>query len=334
MRSLLAILMIAIVAAIAAADVIHVPNAEEGLNCIQDGINLAAVGDTVLIHGGVYDSVHFVDETPLGRRSAICIAKDGVTIRGIDRDDVMIDHTLADFGVLCLDVGSSSQIKNLTILGGVAKGMDLGDDEGDGRDLRAGIACLESASPTVRHVTIEESSTGIMCRTDCAPTIEESEIVRSSHHAIYIYENGTSPVVIDQVTLVANFDHGVKMFGGSATITSSSITHNHKSGIYAWNSNVTIEYCNLYWNDYNSDPAENYGGDLSDLTGTGGNISEEPFYCDYTGSAGYDYHVCFLSPNIGGGAGGVNIGAWGGGCSDCVSPVEVISWGAIKALYR
>ena len=48
-----------------------------------------------------------------------------MTIRGMDRDDVVIDHTLADFGVLCLDVGSSSQIKNLTILGGVAKGMDL-----------------------------------------------------------------------------------------------------------------------------------------------------------------------------------------------------------------
>ena len=176
MRSLLAILMIAIVAAIAAAEVFHVPDEELGLNCIQDGINLAAVGDTVLLHGGTYDSVHFA-ATPLGQRSAICIAKNGVTIRGIDRDDVVIDHTLADFGVLCIDVGSSSQIKNLTILGGVAKGMDLGDDEGDGRDLRAGIACLESASPTVRYVTIEESSTGIVCRTDSAPTIEETAIM-------------------------------------------------------------------------------------------------------------------------------------------------------------
>jgi hypothetical protein len=333
MRSLLAALVITILAAAAAATVIDVPNEDEGLNCIQDGIDFAVVGDTVLIHAGVYDSVHFAS-TPLGERSAVCIIKDGVTIRGIDRDDVVIDHTLADFGILCLAVGSTSQIKCLTIVGGIAKGTDGGDEEGDGRDLRAGIGCLESASPTVRYVTIEESSTGIVCRTDCAPTIESTEIARCSHHGIYLYENGASPVVINQVTLAANYDYGVKLFGGSATITNSSITHNHKSGVYAYLADPTIEYCNLYWNDYGSNPPENYGGSLNDLTGIAGNISEEPFYCDYTGGAGYDYHVCFESPNIGGGAGGVDIGAWGGGCSDCVSPVEVTSWGAIKALYR
>ena len=65
-----------------------------------------------------------------------------------------------------------------------------------------------------------------------------------------------------------------------------------------------------------------------------GNVSMEPFYCDYTGAAGYDYQVCFASDLIGLGAGGSNIGAWGGGCSDCVSPIRRASWGAIKALFR
>ncbi len=333
MRSLLAALMITILAAAAAADVIHIPNDNPDIKCIQDGIDFASPGDTVLIHAGVYDSVSYV-ETPLGSRSAVCVMKDGVTVRGMDRDDVVIDHTLGDFGFICVDVGSSCQIKSLTILGGISKEMCEGGEVADDRDLRAGIACLESASPTIRYVSIEESGSGILCRDDCAPTIESTQIVRCAHHGIYIFVNGASPVVIDQVTIVANYDYGIKLSEGSATITSSSITHNHKSGIHAYSADPIIEHCNLFWNDYGSSPPENYGGDLSDLTGSAGNILDEPFYCDYTGSAGYDYHVCFESPNIGGGAGGVNIGAWGGGCSDCVSPVEVTSWGAIKALYR
>ena len=333
MRSLLAAFVITTLAVAAAADVIHIPNEDPDIKCIQDGINIAEPGDTVLIHAGVYDSVSFVD-TPLGYRSAVCVMKDSVTIRGMDRDDVVIDHTLGDFGILCLDVGGSCQIKSLTILGGISKEMCGGGEVADDRDLRAGIACLESASPTIRYVTIEESSTGIVCRDDCTPMIENTEIVRCAHHGIYVFNNGASPIVIDQVTIAANYDYGIKLSGGSLTVTNSSITHNHKSGIHAYLADPTIENCNLYWNDYGSVPPENYGGDLSDLTGRAGNISEEPFYCDYTGSSGYDYHVCFESPNVGGGAGGVNIGAWGGGCSDCTSPVEVTSWGAIKALYR
>ena len=75
-------------------------------------------------------------------------------------------------------------------------------------------------------------------------------------------------------------------------------------------------------------------GPSDDLTGVDGNVSMEPFYCDYTGDAGYDYQVCFASDLIGLGAGGSNIGAWGGGCTDCVSPIRRASWGAIKALFR
>ncbi len=40
----------------------------------------------------------------------------------------------------------------------------------------------------------------------------------------------------------------------------------------------------------------NYGGSLDDLTGVDGNISAEPYYCDFFGTAGYDYHVCATVP--------------------------------------
>ncbi len=337
MRSLLVILFVGLLASAGSAATIEVPDEDLDIETIQQGMNLADVGDTVLVYAGVYDSVYFFP-TPIGTRSAICELKDGVVLQGIDRDDAVIDHTMADYGVLCLDVGNDAKIINMTIIGGVDVGERIQSD-GDGRDLRAAISCLDNASPHIREVTIEESSTGILCRADCAPLVEETIIARGGHHGVYSFMNGASPITLDHVTIVGNFDYGVKLFGGSVAISSSSITHNHKTGIYTYQATASVEYSNVYWNDYISGEFEQYGGGLTDLTGTDGNISAEPFYCDFIGDVGYDYQVCFTSPNVGGGEGGTDIGAATSGlgvgaCSDCVSPVKETSWGAIKALYR
>ncbi len=337
MRCLLVVLIVGLLAAVGTAGVIEVPDEENDIESIQQGLDLASAGDTVLVYAGVYDSVHYF-ETPLGTKTAVCQLKDGVTIRGVDRDDVVIDHTEAEYGILGMDVGSGAQVKSLTIVGGVAVREDLGP-EGDGRNLRAAISCLENASPVIRYVTIEESSTGLVCRTNCAPTLENCIIARGGAHGVYAFENGSTPFVLDHVTIVGNFDNGVKLFGGSAEITASSITHNHKSGVYAYLATVDVEYCNVYWNDFVSTDFLNYGGSLGDQTGLNGNISSEPFYCDFVGDIGYDYQVCFTSPNVGAGPGGSDIGAdtsglGVGSCNDCVSLVEEVTWGSIKALYR
>ncbi len=337
MRCLLVVLIVGLFAAVGMADVIVVPDEENDIECIQQGLDLASAGDTVLVYAGVYDSVHYF-QTPIGTRSAICQLKDGVTIRGIDRDDVVIDHTDADYGILCVDVGSGAQVKALTVVGGVSVRQDNVID-GDGRDLRAGISCLSNASPVIRYVTIEESSTGLLCRTNCAPTVENCLIVRGGHHGVYVYMNGATPVTLDRMTIVGNFDYGVYVFSGAVDVSNSCITHNHKSGVYDYLSTVGVDHCNVYWNDYVSTDFLNYGGGLADQTGLNGNISEEPYYCDYVGDVGYDYQVCFTSPNVDAGVGGSDIGAdtsgFGvGSCSNCVSPVSQVSWGAIKALYR
>ncbi len=337
MRCLLVVLIVGLLAAVGTADVIEVPDEDNDIESIQQGMDLASAGDTVLVYAGVYDSVHFF-QTPLGTRSAVCQLKDGVTIRGIDRDDVVIDHTDADYGILCMDVGSGAQVKALTVIGGVTVRDEFVTD-GDGRDLRAAISCLENASPVIRYVTIEESSTGLVCRDNCAPTLESCIIARGGHHGVYAYMNGTTPIMLDRVTIVGNFDYGVKIFNGSADVSNSSITHNHKSGVYAYQSTVDVEYCNVYWNDYVSTDFLNYGGSLGDQTGLSGNISDEPFYCDFVGDIGYDYQVCFTSPNVGAGSGGSDIGAdtsglGVGSCNDCVSLVREVTWGSIKALYR
>jgi hypothetical protein len=335
MRLLLAVLAVGLFVGPAEALLIEVPNPTLHITEIQQGLELADPGDTVLVHAGVYDSVYAFN-TPIGRKSAVCRIPDGVTLRGIDRKDAIIDQSNAEYGIVCVDVGLGAKIENLTIRGGV--GRDLGrTNDGDGRTLVAAIGCLDGASPTIENVTITRCATGIVVRSDgdpSAPTIEGVLISRGSHHGIYIYENGATPVVIDRTTVVQSFDHGVYVFSGVATIKSSSITHNGKNGVTAYLSDPTIRYSNVYWNDELSANPRNYGGSLDDLTGTDGNVSVEPYYCDYAGASGYDYHVCFASPNIGAGEGGVNIGCYGGACVDCESPVRETSWGAIKALWR
>ena len=331
----------------------------ETLNSIQDGVDLAIMltyehplagngypgfSDTVLVMPGRYDSV-LSYYTPVGWRSAIVSISRNVVLIGEDRSDVEIDFTQADYGILCQGVNDSTLISELTIDGGASKDRGPADD-GDGRLLAAGICCLDAASPVISKVDIEGGSTGIVVRTQpgsepSAPSIRQVVVARGSHHGIYVYENGPEPVSIYRCTLVDNFDYGVYVSGGNAEINSCAITHNGKNGVYGYLAVPSVTYSNLFLNDQifpdQIEGPQNYGGTLDDLTEVDGNISKEPYYCDYFGSSGYDYHVCVSdppSPHIGAGEGGVMIGAYNATCSGCgETPVQHSSWGAIKAMY-
>ena len=335
MRFALAVgLVSALMASAAGATTIDVGSLFE-VTQIQEGLDLAEAGDTVLVWLGVYDSVSVFD-TSVGLRTAIARMPDGVILRGRELRDVLLDHSEAEYAIICEDVGSDTRIEDLTITGGI--GRDQGRvADGDGRNLIAGIACLEGANPTISGVYIQGSATGIVIRETCAPLIEGTVIARGSHHGMYIAKSGGAAVVVDHVTVVQNFDHGIYVYGGQASITNSSLTHNGKNGVRDYLGEPAVEYCNVYWNDQIDPNPEtgplNYGG-MDDQTGTNGNISEEPFYCDFTGTAGYDYHVCIDSPNVGADSTGGDIGGLGGACTECASVVEATTWGAIKALYR
>jgi len=293
--------------------------------------------DVVLLAAATYDSVSNF-ETPLGRRTALCYMREGVTLRGADADDVVLHQGEANYGILvCYDVGPDTHIEDLTVSGGAGGVRGGGDDV---RSMNAAVACLDGASPTISGLRIEDGATGIVVwsgTSPSAPTIENVVIARGGHNGIYIYENGTTPVVINHATIVSNADHGVYLFGGSATITNSCITHNGKEGINTYLAVPTVRYCNVFWNDREStepEGPENYGG-MEDLTNQFGNISSDPYYCGFSGAQGYDYHVCTPdSPNLTAAEDGGDIGALGAGCTDCVAPVEAASWGLIKGMYR
>lgn len=328
------VLLALCLATVACAETYEVPDTDLGITQICQAMDLAAAGDTILVKRGVFDSLRSY-WTPIGYRTAIVAMKDGVTLIGVHRDESEIDQTLADYGILCLNVGPTTVIENLTIMASLGRGRGVSDD-GDGRSLIAGIACMNGGSPTIRKVTIEEASTGIIVRGEggaSAPTIERAIIARNGHQGIYVYMNGASPVVVNQSTIVDNFDHGLYVFEGALDISNTSITHNGKNGVRNYLGTATVRYSNAFMNDASSDVPLNYDG-MDDPTGTSGNVSLEPYYCDFTGQFGYDYHVCLTSAIVTLGEGGTYIGAFGGACSECESPVEPSTWGAIKALYR
>ena len=335
----------------------------ETIRSIQDGVALAIMltyehplagqgypgfADTVLITPGVYDSTHAF-ETPLGRRDAIVGISRDIVLLGADRSGVEIDYSQVEYGILCQNVSESTIISNLTIVGGESRDRGLLDD-GDGRFLAAGICCVDAASPTITDVSIENGATGIVVRTESgsansAPVLERVVVARGSHHGIFIFGNGSEPVIINRCTLVDNFDVGIYVIGGNAEISNSAVTHNGKYGIHAYLATPSVIYCNVYCNDRvfpnQATGPLNYSGTLDDLTGSDGNISTEPYYCDFVGTAGYDYHVCIdvpPSPHVGAGEDGVTIGALDAVCTGCESTgcesaVELSTWGAIKAMY-
>ncbi|MBL7077846.1 MAG: hypothetical protein ISS31_10280 [Kiritimatiellae bacterium] len=77
----------------------------------------------------------------------------------------------------------------------------------------------------------------------------------------------------------------------------------------------------------------NAGGDL--LSGMSReNLNVNPLFCDLVAR---DLTVCSDSPCVAGdpeNPWGEQVGAYGSGCGDCDTPVETGSWGSIKAMYR
>ena len=146
--------------------------------------------------------------------------------------------------------------------------------------------------------------------------------------------------------------------GATVDVTSCTIVENivytraTGAGIFAWDSStVTIDQTIIAFNRGScgvacssggtatltcSDVSDNEGGDWVDCIAgqesSGGNLNVNPFFCGLTW---YDLYLCADSQCLAAfNDCGLLIGAWPDGCGACATPVEQLSWGAIKAMYR
>ena len=209
-----------------------------------------------------------------------------------------------------------------------------------------GIACRNGSNPSLENCTFMMNSAGSGGNMSCdqsSPRLDHCAFhggaTQNNGDGMYLTDHSSPTLTnVSFGTMQCNLpgSHGQCIFmeiSSSPTFTNVSFSNSglgYGELLYTLEGSCspTFSCCNIYaWGGNSS----KVGGSLSDPTGSDGNISEDPLYCD---AVNWDLSVDAASPNLPGSPDnecGVLIGCYGQGCD---SPVEETSWGAIKAMYR
>jgi len=155
----------------------------------------------------------------------------------------------------------------------------------------------------ITNNTISGTGNGIYCWEYSSATISNNIITNTSGMGIYCLENA-SPT-INNNTLTDNSGDGIRCFRSSPAINNNIIANSLNGGGIVCedeSSNPTISYCDT-WN--------NATGNYYGCTPGEGCISADPLFCDPSSD---NYYLNRVSPCLGSGQGGVNMGALDIGC--------------------
>ncbi len=164
-----------------------------------------------------------------------------------------------------------------------------------------------------------------------SPAISLSTIARNETDDAYGGGIWLQSGSVTSCTIVENraatLGGGVYCQAGTGTLTNCLIAYSENGyGVAADEvSNApTMSCCDVYGN-----LSGNYDTVVGDQTGVNGNISQDPHLC---GIESGDYALDHDSPCLPEGNGcAVNIGSLGQGCD---TPVEPVTWGRLKGMYR
>jgi hypothetical protein len=326
---------------------------------IQEAVDVAAEGDTVLVAPGTYDrSWNRILSKPSGN---IAI----VTNVHVETPIVLASQAGAQATVI---LGSGrgpvlvvSNARGVIVDGFTIKGGAVDETIMDGG---GGIYC-ELSDMEVRDCVIEENSApfgaGIACFTASGSWIHDN-IIRNNSDCEFggglVLLGGSNGTIESNLISgnVANIFGGAMLIGeqSSATVESNTIVKNQATSgsglfcrdgaevnaslnIFALGTGVGAVYCDtlaqgrpcimsLSCNDF----WENAGDETKGCVAGTGNRNTNPFFCSpETG----DFTLCVFSPSLG------TIDACGRrgtlpiGCYDCPAEGRYLSWGALKALY-
>lgn len=236
MKEMFVLLSIMGLTTFATADVIHVPSE---YSTIQDGINAASDGDTVLVAQGTYIGSGNRDIDFLGKAITVK-SENGPSETIIDCQANAGDpHRGFDFSS---GESSSSILEGFTIRNGYVTGSGFSA-------FGAGISCSNS-SPIIADCIITENTAdggggGISCTENSAPLITNNTIIGNT-----AYGDGG----------------GIHFKDSHLTITNNTINLNsasHGGGIYAYYSGATVTD-----NIISENIASSWGGGLAVLEAT------------------------------------------------------------------
>lgn len=326
----------------AQARIIHVPSEQ---STIQAGINASVSGDTVLVAPGTYyEHINFYGKSILVKSQAgadsTIISKlyDGLSLvlftSGEGVNSILDGFTIQNAnnpnqsggGIYCYQNSSPTIRNNIIKQNSAYHG--------------GGIACYYS-SPIIQNNLIAQNAAsdrggGINLDTYCRPSIINNTFIRNSANnggAIFCYYSSYPVPTISGNTLIENtatagagiycwyysspdifdntLDRNISTYWGSIVcsnncaprIKNTIVSNDISYGVYATdNSFPVITYSDL-WNN-------GLGNFFGCMPGVGC-ISADPIFCD---TASDNYYLSSLSPCVGTGEGGADIGAFGIGC--------------------
>ena len=334
-KAIVVALLVLVVPITAMATVIHVPADQP---TIQEGINEASNGDTVIVAAGTYIG-------PLNRNLDFA-GTNQVLVSAAGRAETVIDCEGVARGFY-FDGGESSAslVQGFTVVNGA------------GAAYGGGIYCRSGSAPTVVSCAFigceAQHGGGAWCHgssptfTDC---IFADNVAATQGGGMYCYESSPELTRITFSGNQASQGGGIYCWGAGLTIANCTFCENQASaggGVHCKASALTITNAIIAFSaageavscEGTGDPViahcvvfANAGGDS--LCGTyHDNLFVDPLFCDMYNS---DYTLCANSPCLP--ESPQNpwaelVGAHEGGCGDCDSPVEPASWGAIKAMF-
>jgi hypothetical protein len=315
---------------------------------IQGGIDLAAPGDTVLVHPGTYTgvgnggldfhgkdlvlrSVGGAEVTIIDCEAAALPNRRGFHLHSGETAAAVVEGFTVENGYRmgggALFEGSSPTVTDCMFVGAVDKTLSAG----------LGIY-LDASSPTIERCIIQDngyagSGGGMFCANGSFPVIDRCVFARNSACGGSAIEMSESSATVTNCTFWNNAaNEGTISCGSNSSVVLENCIMAFNSGslgpvLCSGGSSATLLCCDVYGNG---------GGDwvrcIAGQDSINGNISEDPLFCNPGGGcfALQEGSPCapFSPPN----EECALIGAWPVGCE--ATSVERTTWGRLKAMYR
>jgi predicted outer membrane repeat protein len=311
------------------ATIINVPGDQ---TTIQNGIDAAVDGDTVLVQPGIYEQCLDYEGKNIVVASLFLTTQDtsyisrtvidgkgyctGVTFaNGEDSTAVLTGFTVTNGvedcggGIRCS--GASPTLADLDI---VANSADAGSGAG------GGIYCWE-ASPSLTNVTLAENSAGAGGGMHCiesSPKLSNVIVIGNTASlggGITCWGSNASLSGVSVIANTADYGGGIYLLNPGMAMVNTAISENTAEtggGIYCSGESELTLVNSILWND---SPEEIYVSSscsalvvYSNIQGgwSGeGNIDFDPLFAD---AAGGNYHLLDASPCIGAGTDSIQIG--------------------------